>query len=310
MRSRTVSSRGISGSIQGSKQCDRSKVLLNHKKEPIKISFPSDDDENGKDRLFNESYWIYLPNGWKIAQRFLRNAKERARFYKMHQSFVALILTIFLLLTLLIFTITKSNARQHKVFPLEILMDDTNNFPPLAIPRVVLDFPVLVPSVVKYPAVFHYPQRLNESLLSEGTVPEYEINLIFPKENFRRVIHHDTWEGGGEARDYSTRDDDIQSYYAFDDDFVRDVAKSYNQHEYGGKGVCRRVPWHRLHYPNCNLFHEMNNAINIPSYIGLGSYRDVMLHEHHFLNFSETLVWKQALWSFRFVYVSVMNLYL
>lgn len=42
----------------------------------------------------------------------------------------------------------------------------------------------------------------------------------------------------------------FDNYYAFDDDFVRNsVLKDEENH-------CRRVSWHRLYNPNCNIIHE------------------------------------------------------
>lgn len=41
----------------------------------------------------------------------------------------------------------------------------------------------------------------------------------------------------------------LDSYYAFDDDYLRAPVKGYG---------CRRVSWHRLHRPNCNGFHEID----------------------------------------------------
>jgi len=55
--------------------------------------------------------------------------------------------------------------------------------------------------------------------------------------------------------------DDIDYYYAFDDDYVRHPS-------------CRRVSWHRLNNPNCNIIHE--NPLFDSRIISHGYYRDVL----------------------------------
>lgn len=43
----------------------------------------------------------------------------------------------------------------------------------------------------------------------------------------------------------------FDTYYAFDDDYVRNT-QFLERHQH-----CRRTAFHKLYYPNCNLFHEL-----------------------------------------------------
>mmetsp|Transcript_31945 Transcript_31945/g.70203 ORF Transcript_31945/g.70203 Transcript_31945/m.70203 type:complete len:592 (+) Transcript_31945:254-2029(+) len=91
--------------------------------------------------------------------------------------------------------------------------------------------------------------------------------LIFEllEEGGERTILEDSSDSSRrESDDDSSQSDSMDSYYAFDDDHIR--------HE-----QCRRVSWHRLHHPNCNVIHEafMLQAAEF-RYLANGFYRDVL----------------------------------
>jgi hypothetical protein len=168
-----------------------------------------------------------------------------------------------------------------------------------------------IPSVVTNPSSkFIFPYQLEEPLMKEGSIPDYNglvmLRLVDPSDH--RVIYYNATEDQGNARDYSMRDDDVVSYYSIDDDFARDVYKTYeNKSEIIGNGTCRRMPWHTYHFPNCNTFHEMNSAVNLPTFHGSGSYRMALSHTHQYLTKLETLIWRQALWNPPYTYVSIRD---
>jgi hypothetical protein len=171
------------------------------------------------------------------------------------------------------------------------------------------DFCLKIPSIVSNPtSQFNFPYQLDEPLTKEGSIPDYNgliiLRLVDP--NDHRVIYHNSTEDEGQLRDYSVRDDDVVSYYSMDDDFVRDGYKTFdNKSEVNENGTCRRLPWHMYHFPNCNTFHEMNIAVNIPTFYGAGSYRMALTHTHQYLANSNTLIWRQSLWNPPYTYVSM-----
>jgi len=59
----------------------------------------------------------------------------------------------------------------------------------------------------------------------------------------------------------------LESYYAFDDDEVRNE-------DYLPK-KCRRVSWHKLYNPSCNQIHEIEVMNESNKFLGSGFYRDV-----------------------------------
>lgn len=88
--------------------------------------------------------------------------------------------------------------------------------------------------------------------------------------------------------------DDVDQYYAFDDDYIRNTYQAYDDDEFKGykeKRSCRRVSWHRLNHPTCNMFHEVD-FVDVEKYISHGYYRDVFHIKKSFNNISENLVWK------------------
>ena len=108
-----------------------------------------------------------------------------------------------------------------------------------------------------------------------------------------RVIYHDFWQDRGEVRDYSKRDDTVDQYYAYDDDYLRSPFVAYKDDTIQDNKRCRRVGWYRFYFPNCNSFHEMDLDNNLPTYLSYGAYRDVFVHKHMYLRHEQKLIWKQ-----------------
>jgi hypothetical protein len=59
---------------------------------------------------------------------------------------------------------------------------------------------------------------------------EYGLDLyaVILEENVSRVIYHSFWEDEGEVGAVSFKDDDVETCCAYDDDYIRDVYKSYD----------------------------------------------------------------------------------
>jgi serine/threonine protein kinase len=91
-------------------------------------------------------------------------------------------------------------------------------------------------------------------------------------------------------------EDSVDSYYAFDDDYIRSPYTRYDDDEFKNwhnERTCRRVSWHRLAFPTCNRLHELDIASNIPKYINSGAYRQVFEVSHSNLDANEDFIWRQ-----------------
>ena len=171
-----------------------------------------------------------------------------------------------------------------------------------------LDFPVILPSFESPSSPFSHPRQLSPDQIVESLQPQYGIDIHFLEENVTRVIFHDVAGDSGQVRDYSVKDDDVESYYAYDDDVVRNVFATYDDDHMKTSGRCRRLHWHRYHFPNCNSFHEMDIGVNIPSLLGNGGYRDVFIHTHYWLHEAKQVIYKTLQWQAGdFTYVSAFN---
>lgn len=73
----------------------------------------------------------------------------------------------------------------------------------------------------------------------------------------RRTVFRDYMLERGETnilqRNRDNRDDDVEDYYAFDDDRVRSQFGATTD----DSPLCRRANWYRLLFPTCNTMHEM-----------------------------------------------------
>lgn len=72
--------------------------------------------------------------------------------------------------------------------------------------------------------------------------------------SFTRSIQPDPEEHHGHVwtqEEYEPDAKYFDTYYAFDDDYVRNT-QFLERHQH-----CRRTAFHRMYFPNCNLFHEL-----------------------------------------------------
>lgn len=188
-------------------------------------------------------------------------------------------------------------ARQDRRFPLQVRIEGAKLSQIASMSTKPLDFPILVPGVASGRSEFRYQSPLDDYEALAATYVDYGgIDLFLMVENVSRVIYRDDWEDQGEVKDYSIRDDDMDMYYAFDDDYIRNVYRGYDDDQIKDTGLCRRVKWHRFQFPNCNTFHEMDSAVNFPRYLNYGAYRDVFVHTNHFLHENEPIIWKESIW--------------
>lgn len=121
------------------------------------------------------------------------------------------------------------------------------------------------------------PSEVAEYPISSSKHRDYNGLLIhyLPNNNATRTIQQpDPSFNETEGHVYGPDDYDKKSvknfdtYYAFDDDYVRNpIAGSH----------CRRVSWHRLHFPTCNIIHEYRMMKGKNRFLGRGAYRTVFL---------------------------------
>lgn len=205
----------------------------------------------------------------------------------------------------LLMALSDELSRPERPFPLVVWVDSAKPSPIPLTTDVILDFPILIEQPLGR-SRFNCPGRLAPAEIMEGEFVDHgNLDIYIMMENVSRVIYYDYNEEVGEVRDYSTRDDDVDTYYAFDDDSVRNVFSTYDDDSLKNTGRCRRNKWHRYHFPNCNSFHEMDVSNNVPVYLSYGAYRDVFIHEHKTLHMNERIIWKQSLHDIEFTYVSV-----
>lgn len=109
--------------------------------------------------------------------------------------------------------------------------------------------------------IFLPPENIVLTTDKDGLLMDFGgLDLIFFKDDgASRKIGRDNRLLETHFRDYNDKDtrqdDDVETYYAFDDDEVRNQFVEQNQEGREGK-FCRRVAEHRLNFQNCNTFHE------------------------------------------------------
>jgi hypothetical protein len=128
---------------------------------------------------------------------------------------------------------------------------------------------------------FHHPfPHLHEKESRHVATPDYGgLNIQFlAEENVPREINvHQppNWPP------HDTDENDIDTYYAFDDDIVRNPYSEYDDDSIRTSKHCRRVAWHRKLPINCNLIHELDFLSSIrdgtAQFAGEGAYRQVHL---------------------------------
>lgn len=125
-----------------------------------------------------------------------------------------------------------------------------------------------------------FPPKLDDEAQAHAKTMDYGglYVYVFEEDGVSRAIYRDYTleEGGSESilpqRNRANRDDDVQNYYAFDDDHARnEYIVNYpggNNHEPPGRH-CRRTKWHKYVFPTCNLVHElaMESTESRPTYL-------------------------------------------
>lgn len=95
-------------------------------------------------------------------------------------------------------------------------------------------------------------------------------------------------------------DDDVDFYYYFDDDELRGLRNNYDEDEKHNYDIhCRRVSDHRLNFPNCNQFHELDrlDPITKIKYLAAGAFREVFSVSKTTAEGSEKFVVKDILYA-------------
>lgn len=163
--------------------------------------------------------------------------------------------------------------------------------------------------------VFPVQEKRDDNFAQKSTAPEYG-GLYFNftksggKTRMRRIKHDPTRMISDytdpQAINGDDDDDDRDSYYAYDDDYLRnpyiEFKKGnddtyYDYKEPDEEYVCRRISEHRLYFPNCNSFHETSLIEAQATIIGEGAYRQAMKLDRLFGREHETIVAKDIhLW--------------
>jgi hypothetical protein len=165
---------------------------------------------------------------------------------------ILLVLTAFLLLVM-----TTSHSRLVRRFG--------SSYRPLGGSRLVETVQIAFRdvSLVRPPTSIVNPTKLRRADDLQTTLPDFGGLVIrIPEDKLkrldRRVIQHDF------QHDLMYRnlisgpddDDDVEGYYAFDDDNARNPLLKYDDREIHKTKRCRRTNWHRILFGNCLIFHE------------------------------------------------------
>ena len=106
----------------------------------------------------------------------------------------------------------------------------------------------------------------NEGLFADFGLLEFK---FLEEDGARRNIYYDPDQFKTEFREHDKApDDDVDMYYAFDDDYQRGHDTAYNdQNVIDDDKKCRRVSEHRLNFQTCNCAHELNIVESNVKYI-------------------------------------------
>ena len=138
-------------------------------------------------------------------------------------------------------------------------------------PTIESDVPLLIKHY--FPTQIHIPLPMQPLDEFRYSYPNYG-DLEFPEESKmgqpRQIIHNDLSNAQSSNHETMRKQREMSrdlrsSYLAFDDDQVRRRSLDYKNNQ------CQRHAWHRMYYPSCNTFHEMDLA-NTP---GEGYLRQV-----------------------------------
>jgi hypothetical protein len=123
------------------------------------------------------------------------------------------------------------------------------------------------PSSRPFPTWLNTPDPPEVSFKLMGRKSSYGGLVLMMLENAAggRVMFHDLSEDErvdiiNLRRNASSNDDNVDFYYNFDDDALRNPARVNNDDTVAGTRRCRRTAWHRNIPLNCNMFHELGVA--------------------------------------------------
>jgi hypothetical protein len=118
-----------------------------------------------------------------------------------------------------------------------------------------------------FPRWFNTPDPPEVTFKLMGRKSSYGGLVLMMLENAAdgRVMFHDLSEEEQVdiidlRRNASSNDDNVDFYYNFDDDALRNPARVNNDDSVAGTRRCRRTAWHRNIPLNCNMFHELGVA--------------------------------------------------
>lgn len=147
---------------------------------------------------------------------------------------------------------------------------------------------------------FQYPDELGHKQVKEAEFLDFggiDLKLLASPDQ-KRVIYIMVEDLQGDARSLNQeRDDDMEMYWAFDDDIERNPYNLYDTYiPEKMDGRCRRLPWHRYNLPSCNSMHELDLVTNTPRFVGDGAYREVFVTEQPYMGSIQEMIFKELRW--------------
>jgi len=149
-------------------------------------------------------------------------------------------------------------------------------------------------------------EELGEEAWEEGLYMDFgdlELDFFEFDETGRNIIR-DMSAMKTDFRPYSQqRDDDIDMYYAFDDDYLRSTYTAVdNKDEYDSEKLCRRTSVHRKNFQTCNSFHETPLIESNAHYLSAGAYRQVLVVDNRIPDRLEKIILKDIHYNYDFNY--------
>ena len=152
----------------------------------------------------------------------------------------------------------QSSRRRRSVRPYDDVSKSSYRFDLLFHP--FLDQSKFVRKLSSSDDVVTSPPQLGDKEIDEWQFIDYGgLDMsFFEEEDSKRQIFVDYGELNGDYRDVDVtpHDDDVDTYFAFDDDVTRNEFADRKQDDHGDL-QCRRIKEHRINYQNCNSVHEL-----------------------------------------------------
>lgn len=155
---------------------------------------------------------------------------------------------------------------------------------------------------------FHMPPGyIRKSMYYNHDFGGLSINFYTGEDDVgRRLIARNLKAEETHFRDPNTPlDDDMDIYYYFDDDNLRGMVTDYDDHNKHNDSMhCRRVADHYLHFPTCNLIHEIDRTDTTTEikYLNKGAFRQVFRVSNHLSHRREFVVIKDIRYDLGFAY--------